>query len=65
MKLHGWSVVRSPNGLSLMHLDPSNEPTDPEICISVEDKRLTITLHLAGVDEPIQTMQVSLHHIER
>lgn len=63
MKINDWSVVRSPNGVSLMHLDHKKEPTDPEICVSVVDGVLSVTLHLSGVDEPVQTMKMSLCNI--
>ncbi len=63
MKINDWSVVRSPNGVSLLHLDHNNEPTDPEICISIRDGVLSINLHLDGVDKPVQTMTLSLRNI--
>lgn len=60
MKLNNWSVVKSPNGISLRHISHASlEPEDPEICVAKIDNRMRITVHIDGIDEPVHVFEFS------
>jgi hypothetical protein len=56
MKINSWSVVKSPIGISLMQWKDKN-PTGFEVCVSVIDDKLNISIHQSGIDAPIMEMQ--------
>lgn len=51
MKVDNFSVVRSRNGVSIRYEAPfSKEMTDPEVCISVENGRMSICVYYDDKD---------------
>lgn len=56
MKINNWSVVKSPIGISLMHIE-DKRPTGLEVCISVIDGKVNINAYQDGVDEPVMEIK--------
>lgn len=56
MKINNWSVVKTGVGISLMQWKDKN-PTGFEVCVSMIDGKLDISIHQSGIDAPIMEMQ--------
>ena len=56
MKINNWSVVKTGVGISLMQWKDKN-PTGFEVCVSMIDGKLNISIHQSGIDAPIMEMQ--------
>ena len=56
MKINDWSVVKSPIGVSLRHMDGSRISSNGEVCVSMTNEHITVSIHIDGVDLPITTL---------
>ena len=56
MKINDWSVVKSPIGISLRHMDGSRISSNGEVCVSMTNEHITVSIHIDGVDLPITTL---------
>ena len=56
MKINDWSVVKSPIGVSLRHMDGSRISSNGEVCVSMTNDHITVSIHIDGVDLPITTL---------
>ena len=71
MKINNWSVVKSPIGISLMHIE-DKRPTGLEVCISVVDGKVNINAYqdtsertwVGLTDEEMQDLWDRYAHME-
>ena len=56
MKINNWSVVKSPIGISIKHIK-DKKLSSVEVCMSMIDGKLDISVYHDGVDEPISQAQ--------
>jgi hypothetical protein len=64
MKLNGWSIVKSPAGISLRPITDGT-PDTPEVCIHILNGTLDISVHLAGFTDEIARLLVPLAPLKR
>ena len=59
MKMNGWSIVKSPIGVSLRPL-VGGVPGSGEICVDMDQSTgvISITVHADGYDLPVSEMRV-------
>lgn len=63
MRINNWSVVKSPIGVSLLHM-PKNEPASrAEVCVDIVGGVLSISVHIDGFDPPYSTMEIPIESI--
>ena len=60
MKINNWSVVKSPNGVSLKSLKGGEVINSYEVCVSIQDGVLTVNLHKDGFDPVIMGSSIVL-----
>jgi hypothetical protein len=53
MKINNWSVVASPNGVSLKPVTSANTLSNGEVCVSMRQGELHISVYRDGRDEPL------------
>jgi hypothetical protein len=58
MKINDWSVVESPNGISLRHFTDKDLDYRGEICISVKEEVIHINVYVDGVDDAISSLSI-------
>jgi hypothetical protein len=58
MKINNWSVVKSPRGLSLRHIKNGKISSNGEVCVSVVEGYLTVSVHVDCVDDPVGVLNL-------
>jgi hypothetical protein len=59
MKVNDWSVVRSPIGISLRHLNKRKEVEYAgEVCVSVVDGMISIAVYADSADEAVSVTKI-------
>ena len=65
MKINDWSVVKSPIGVSLRHMgDSRNISSSGEVCVSMTNDHITVSIHIDGVDLPITTLTLPVNALK-
>lgn len=64
MKVNDWSVVKSPIGVSLRHMDSSEISSNGEVCVSMTNDHITVSIHIDGVDLPITTLTLPVNALK-
>lgn len=60
MRINGWSIAPSPNGISLRVGERWAYKPDYEICLSVIDGQLQVNVYKDLVDKPVHTFAVTI-----
>ena len=53
MKLNNWSIVKTPTGVSLRHIENGKISNDGEVCVCVVDGVLNVLIYRDGIDSSI------------
>jgi hypothetical protein len=64
MKINDWSVVKSPIGVSLRHMEDSRISSNGEVCVSMTNDHITVSIHIDGVDLPITTLTLPVNALK-
>ena len=64
MKINNWSVVKSPIGVSLRHITGGQISSNGEVCVSVIDDHIRVTVHIDGVELPITTLTLPVNALK-
>jgi len=64
MKLHDWSIVRTADKTGLSIKNTQAEVYKYEVCVSFENDRIEISLHLDGRYTPISEMSFPIKEEE-
>lgn len=64
MRVNDWSVVKSPIGVSLRHMDSSEISSNGEVCVSMTNEHITVSIHIDGVDLPITTLTLPVNALK-
>ena len=64
MKVNDWSVVKSPIGVSLRHMDSSEISSNGEVCVSMTNDHITVSIYIDGVDLPITTLTLPVNALK-
>lgn len=64
MKVNDWSVVKSPIGVSLRHMDSSEISSSGEVCVSMTNDHITVSIHIDGVDLPVTTLTLPVNALK-
>lgn len=64
MRVNDWSVVKSPIGVSLRHMDGSEISSNGEVCVSMTNDHITVSIHIDGVDLPITTLTLPVNALK-
>ena len=63
-KIHGWSIVRTADKTGLSIKNTKKEVYKYEVCVSFENDRIEISLHLDGRYTPISEMSFPIYEEE-
>jgi hypothetical protein len=64
MKINDWSVVKSPIGVSLRHMEDGRISSNGEVCVSMSKHHITVSIHIDGVDLPITTLTLPVNALK-
>jgi hypothetical protein len=62
MRLNGWSIAKSPAGVSLRPLT-NGYPDTPEVCIDIIDGMLDISVHADGKEHAVARVLVPVEAV--
>lgn len=62
MKIHEWSVVRTPDKKGLALKKMTADAHEYEVCVSVRDGKLEVSIHRDGVFEPVSELNLSIYN---
>lgn len=60
MKIHEWSVVRTPDKQGLALKNAKTGAHTYEVCVAVRDGKLQVNIYTDGEDEPVAVMKLNL-----